>query len=1242
MIVINPNLIKQIVSNNTVKEVYWDDYSLKVLEIDDERIWCYSPVQYILSEDKQYYSVASINKSVNGDITFASTYNNLPVTEIQYNTEYTAFRNCYDLTGITIPYGVTTIDNYAFMDCKNLIRVEIPSSVTDINPYTFEGCISLIEIVIPEGVGGIGERAFYGCSSLKNVVIGDDVLYLGYRAFRGCSNLESIVIGNGIVNINAEAFYGCTSLRSIYYNGTASDWNNITIESSGNSTSLSKATIYYYSEDHPKEAGNYWHYVDGEITEWCNNIIVDNAVAPTCTESGLTEGTHCGICGTVLITQETIPAKGHTEVLDAGIKPTCTETGLTVGSHCSVCGEVIIEQVAIPATGHSYESVVTEPTCTTDGYTTYTCHCGYSYVDDYTDALGHTEVVDEAVAPTCTETGLSEGKHCSVCGEILVAQEVVDALGHSHQETITKHPTCTTNGLKTFTCHCGDTYTEVIPATGHTESLPHKENWIHATCTTMGKYDWVIYCTDCGRELNTISMVEMPLGHSKGAIVVENRINPTCTESGSHDEVVYCAVCEDELSRTEVIVDALGHSEGDWIIDLAASCTNVGTKHTECIRCSKKMNTGTYYIPHNYVGGNCTNEDCGATNVSYFTFKTLEDGTYELTNMKESWDMPKNVVIPKTYNEPTDTDIPEIKLVTSIGSKAFYDCWSINSVYIPDSITSIGDYAFWWCANITSVVLPNSITSVGDYTFQNCIRLQSIVIPDNVTSIGDGAFYGCKSITNAVIGNNVTSIGKLSFWNCSSLTSVVIPNSVKTIDSQAFGGCSSLSIIYFDGTPNEYSNITVGFGNNPLKNANVYYYSESAPESTDGYTYWRWVEGKPRTWCDHTIVVNKGYSPTCTETGLTDYSYCSVCGEVLVAQEIIPANGHKYSGIITPPTCMHAGRIDYTCSCGDTSHFELIPKTNHKLGSWYWSASNNEYRRDCQYDGCDYYVASYDYEQCLTFTLLGTGTYEVKAAQNITVPHVIEIPSTHNGIPVTRIADRGFSSSMYLHEVIIPEGIEEIGSSAFFDCRMLGYDVVIPSSVSLIESNAFGQCDGIRTITFAKADGYSANTHIQSGAFSDCHGLEELNISSSVTHIEEGAFEGCYGLKLLLVEEGNPIYHSENNCIIETDTNTVVLGCKDSKIPDIVHTIGSVAFGTIHQASIKIPISVEFVEALAFPKSEGLVVYCEATSKPAGWADNWCDASVTVVWGYVEDTNTYLVTEDGAYLTDEQGRLLII
>ena len=94
-----------------------------------------------------------------------------------------------------------------------------------------------------------------------------------------------------------------------------------------------------------------------------------------------------------------------------------------------------------------------------------------------------------------------------------------------------------------------------------------------------------------------------------------------------------------------------------------------------------------------------------------------------------------NITIPSSIN------VNKVEYsVTSIGKSAFYECWDLTSVTIPNSVTSIGEYAFFGCSGLTSVTIPNSVTSIGEGAFAGCSGLTSVTIPNSVTSIGASAF----------------------------------------------------------------------------------------------------------------------------------------------------------------------------------------------------------------------------------------------------------------------------------------------------------------------------------------------------------------------------------------------------------------------------------------------------------------------------------------------------------------------
>ncbi len=143
-------------------------------------------------------------------------------------------------------------------------------------------------------------------------------------------------------------------------------------------------------------------------------------------------------------------------------------------------------------------------------------------------------------------------------------------------------------------------------------------------------------------------------------------------------------------------------------------------------------------------------------------------------NITTAGEIPKSK-LPQVVDRTIDIITAEdLKGVTNIGNCAFYNCSSLTSITIPNSVTSIEDIAFRYCSALTSVIIGSGVTSIGYLAFANCSGLTSITIPNSVTSIGDYAFFFCSSLQSIEIPNSVTSIGDQAFNGCSKLTTMTV------------------------------------------------------------------------------------------------------------------------------------------------------------------------------------------------------------------------------------------------------------------------------------------------------------------------------------------------------------------------------------------------------------------------------------------------------------------------------------
>ena len=198
---------------------------------------------------------------------------------------------------------------------------------------------------------------------------------------------------------------------------------------------------------------------------------------------------------------------------------------------------------------------------------------------------------------------------------------------------------------------------------------------------------------------------------------------------------------------------------------------------------------------------------------------------------------------------------------------------------------------------------------------------------------------------------------------------------------------------------------------------------------------------------------------------------------------------------------------------------------------------------------------------------------------------------------------RGLTGELNLGECT---SLKSIGDFAFEFCNGLK-SITLPSSLTSIGLEAFNGCSGFTSINLSEC---ASLTNIKDSAFSDCSSLTSITLPSSLIRIASTTFNGCSGLESITVEKDNPVFHSEGNCLIETESKTLVLGCKNSSIPSYITSIGDYAFyRCTGLTSITLPEGLTSIESNAFSHCYGLksITLPEGLTSIGGNAFKSCD-----------------------------------
>ena len=1007
---------------------------------------------------------------------------------------------------------------------------------------------------------------------------------------------------------------------------------------------------------------------------------------------------------------------------------------------------------------HNYESTTIPPTCTEEGYQTNVCSCGENFINNRTPAKGHTEVVDPGKAPTCTESGITDGITCGVCGVTLQEKTEVPPTPHAYAEEYSFDE----NG-HFHLCECGEEngregHISAGPATVFEAEVCAVCNYTMLPQTGLAFPDFVVEGMKETKRVNhqteTISIADLGI-QIVGDTTFTVYLNEECTVQAGERltllpgaNTIYVKECHSGVENVHLLVVYRLHlytvefiiaddypsefvtvEEGSLVTPPTVSREgyefirwnflfhNPITEDTQITSVWRSKNDTKYTIIH-YIQ-NITDDgysvyltdatwgETGAPihadpiTIEHFTFNRqasvtdgtiLADGSAELKLYydREMYDITisdakagrviglgsfrygtfvnveafENIgyhfsgwysgdeyltdlertffeiycdiearyevgsymngfTFESTENSCTILGVPKnttgvVRLpdcATAIAPGAFRDMTALTIIYIPMDVTSIGAYAF---SGITAQIVFEIgffYETIGENTFSGYLGA-SITIPPSVKTIEKNAFANCSSEIFWADGARLETVGEGAF-NDYKGNSLTLPARVNKIEKNAFTGCVFIRILFL-GTAQEWANITiVAEGNAIVLQIKVYIYAETNPEREGDY----WVYDENYTVVIypqhiHTEAVLKGHDATCTESGLTDGIYCSVCEKVFEIQQTIPAKGHTevtHQGY--PATCAYAGKRDgKICStCGlETVVRTTIPQLAH-------STSGSA----CTVCG-ELPATSANY---LTFTYNSTyGGYFVSAKSGTTLPEMLIIPTKYNSANVVGIADNGFKNNKNIRYVKLHDQIKYIGTSAFQSCGNL-QNIFIPNSVTEVKSNAF-----------ALYSNYSANVYIEytsvpttwaSNWSSYCkpvygvRGMVHDTDGSILAVLSDGSLRYTYcantatGTYTIPSEVmSSPVTSIAPYAFLNDRKHQTI--CVPATVKNVLSLSLYVSNNNVH--SVIISSGVETVEsgAVQLNYTRAPYIMTDAESLPSGWHANWSTYRESTYYGVLE------------------------
>ena len=1114
--------------------------------------------------------------------------------------------------------------------------------VVSVEASAFLNNTAITSVVLPDGITSIGENAFNGCESLTSVTFGKNsqLSSIGPGAFNYCYSLESITIPESVTSIGSDAFYYCCGLRSVTFGENSQltsigDYaflgcysiESITIPASVTSIgerafvecyrlvevwNLSKLNITAGSEDN----GYVGYYAKRVETEPSESYVYTDENGYVIYYDGKVKAL---INYTGNETKLTIP-DDITELNCFALSDCYNITSVTFGenSQLTSIGDGAFNWC------ESLESITIPDSVTSIGDGAFYCCAKLTSITipDGVKSIGNyafeecTALESITIPGSVLSIGYSAFEGCTALKSITIPDSVLNIgdsafEGCTALESITIPDSVLSIGYSAFE-ECTALKSITIP--GSVLSIGQRT---FAGCSGLESAIIADGVTSIGDDtfLNCTNLVNVSLPDSLTSIGSDTFYG--CTNLQTYDDGT---------------ASYLGNSENHYLV-----LVSVISKEITSFTIDDKT-------------------------------KFIWNGAFNGCRSLERVDIPDSILGIGHHAFQDCNSLTAIKIpygITTIEEYTFYCCTNLKNITIPDTVTFIDRAAFEGCNNLETISIPDSVTSIGWRAFFECNSLKSIIIPDGIRSIGYQMFYGCSSLEWVSLPNSVEGIDQFAFRGCSGLQSIIIPSSVTEIEYAAFMLCDALTTIYYGGTEDKWSTISIEGNNGCLNGVRKYYFSQTEPEK-DGY-FWHFdTDGvTPVSWGNEpNYSYGLEYSLNSDGKGYTVVGIGDCIDKDLIipsTHEGLPVNAigeNAFNG----NTDITYVLIDRAVTSIGQGAFNLCSSlinvyNNGTKDEWETLCSSIGVSNDYLIDAKVYYFSQTQPEEGFFWHFDTDGkipvSWGVESDYSVGLKYSLNtdekgytvvgigycedtdlvIPATYRGLPVTAIGSNAFESVRSFKSVSIPASVTTIGEKAFAHCGVTSVTFATNSQLTTVDRYAFFSSSSLQSI--ALPDGV---TTIGVAAFNGCNNITSISIPDSITTIENRALD--------FNSSAFTVYNNAKYLGNSTNPYLVLVGAIDTSITTCnIHTDAKLIYAFAFTdctllTSVTIPDSVTIIGNSVFYKCdalESLIIGSGVTSIGDGiiYYESY-DAKLKSVYygGSAEEWNTIAIGKYNGNLTD--------